>query len=140
LSQKRETVAAMVESFLGGELDAHYLAFFECFNHQLYFEAHEVLEVLWLPERRGPEGAFYKGLIQLAGGFVHVQKGRPGPAAALFRLARTNLERYPATHQRLSVTAVLKLLDEWLGRLEPGGGTASPFSPANAPQLELAAV
>ena len=69
---------------------SNYLGYFELFNAQLFYEAHDVLEELWLPIRREPQGDFYKGLIQLAGAFVHLQKNRLRPAAALFKLARTN--------------------------------------------------
>ena len=75
------------------DYDPRYLKYFECFNQQRFFEAHDVLEALWLPQRQGPNGSFYKGLIQLAGAFVHWQKQRPGPAVALFKLARTYLQQ-----------------------------------------------
>ena len=84
----------MIEQFRGQSLDAHYLGYFECFNQGLFFESHDVLEELWLAQGRGPNYAFYKGLIQLAGAFVHLQKNRLRPAAALFRLAQTNLTPY----------------------------------------------
>ena len=117
--------------------DPRYLRFFDCFNRQLFFEAHEVLEALWLPQRQGPNGAFYKGLIQLAGAFVHLQKNRLGPAARLFELARGNLLRYPATHDGLAVAGVLALIEDWLRKLEPADSTTNPFTPAGAPQLHL---
>ena len=58
----------------GQVLDAHYLGYFACFNRGWFYEAHDVLEELWLANRTGPNYAFYKGLIQLAGAFVHLQK------------------------------------------------------------------
>jgi predicted metal-dependent hydrolase len=103
-----------------GLLQAEYLAFFECFNAGRYYEAHDVLEAIWLPARREADGAFYKGLIQLAGAFVHVQKDRYAPALALLRRARFHLEPYPTQHHGLSVPKVLGLIDEWLARLEKG--------------------
>ena len=45
----------MIESFRGQRLDAHYLGYFDCFNRQLFYEAHDVLEDLWLPDRHGIE-------------------------------------------------------------------------------------
>ncbi len=114
-----------------------YLAFFDCFNRQLYFEAHEVLEVLWL-QSPGDNYAFYKGLIQLAGAFVHVQKGRKAPALALLRLAEQNLERYPATHEGLDVAAVLRVLCAWrdkVGHWNPSSG--HQLLHAGAPQLAV---
>src|SRR2546428_133839 len=111
VSRKSSKIAALIEEFRGRDLDPHYLGYFECFNRQLFYEAHDVLEELWLTHRHGPDGSFYKGLIQLAGAFVHLQKNRLRPAAALFRLARRNLEAYLASHERLDVAAVIVLLD-----------------------------
>lgn len=104
MSKKSSKIAALIGQFRGQELDAHYLGYFECFNRQLFYEAHDVLEELWLPARRGLNGDFYKGLIQLAGAFVHLQKHRLKPAAALFRLAEGNLKKYPARHESADTT------------------------------------
>jgi len=127
----------MIESFRGQELDAHYAGYFVCFNRQLFYEAHDVLEDLWLPDRHGPNGNFYKGLIQLAGAFVHLQKNRPHPAAALFKLALANLEKYPAKHERLNAAALCGLIRNWLGSLEAAHFEKNPFTSGNAPKLAL---
>jgi predicted metal-dependent hydrolase len=121
----------------GGEADAHYMAYFECFNRQLYYEAHEVLEELWLAQRAGPNGLFYQGLIQLAGAFVHLQKQRYAPAAALLRLAQNNLRLYLPVHERLDVAAMLELINHWLRTLEKGHFSPALLSPERAPQLGL---
>jgi hypothetical protein len=126
--------AAGGERFAVEEPAPEYVAFFDCFNSQHFLEAHEVLEKLWLPKRQESNGAFYKGLIQLAGAFVHVQKGRPGPAAALLKLARTNLGKFPGIHQRLDVALVLGRIDLWLRRLETNDGAKCEF-----PKLHLLA-
>src|SRR6201986_752708 len=120
MSKKSGAIAELIEQFKGRDLDAHYLGYFECFNRQLYFEAHDVLEELWLADRSGPNYSFYKGLIQLAGAFVHLQKNRLRPAAALFKLADANLGKYPDVHERLRVAGVRALIHEWLRRLEAG--------------------
>jgi len=127
----------MVEAFLGQELDAHYLGYFDCFNRQLFYEAHDVLEHLWLKDKHGPNGAFYKGLIQLAGAFVHLQKGRLRPAAALFKLALANLEKYPNNYGGLSVNAVCGLIQKWLASLESAQFTMNPLKEENVPKLAL---
>lgn len=127
----------MIESFQGQELDAHYLGYFDCFNRQLFYEAHDVLEDLWLPDRHGASGNFYKGLIQLAGAFVHLQKNRLRPSAALFKLAQANLEKYPLVHERLDLAAVLMLIGKWLQRLEQGGFVLNPLNAQTAPELKL---
>jgi predicted metal-dependent hydrolase len=121
----------------GQEYDPRYVEYFERFNRQRFFEAHEVLEALWLPQRQAPNGSFYKGLIQLAGAFVHWQKHRPGPAAALFRLARANLRNYPAIHDGLNVAGVLAMVEEWLRRLAVAGAAGQPLPQNSPPQLRL---
>ena len=120
-----------------GDHDPRYLGYFECFNRRRFFEAHEVLENLWLPQRQGPNGAFYKGLIQLAGAFVHWQKNRPRPAVALFELAQANLRKYPPTHEGLNVTDVLTAINEWLRQLMAAAPGACPPVPTRTPELRL---
>ena len=133
MSKKSGHIAARIEAFQGQALDAHYLGYFDCFNRQLYYEAHDVLEELWLADRRGPDGDFFKGLIQLAGAFVHIQKNRRGPAAALFRLARANLEKYPSRHRRLDVLASLTLIDHWTRRLDAAPEVRTLLANGSAP-------
>ncbi|MGI8965976.1 MAG: DUF309 domain-containing protein [Limisphaerales bacterium] len=143
MSKKSAKISALIESCRGKNLDAHYLGYFECFNRGLFYEAHDVLEELWLSQRHGPNHFFYKGLIQLAGAFVHLQKHtseRPRlcPSAALFKLARTNLEKYPAMHEQLDVTNVLRLIETWRDLLESSGFAINPLNSSNTPQLRLA--
>jgi hypothetical protein len=130
-------IAAIIQPFAGRSLEAQYLAYLDCFNRQRFFEAHEVLEQLWLPQRRGPNGPFYKGLIQLAGAFVHLQKNRVGPALALFKLARTNLQPFPPFHQELDLQSVLALIEHWMRSLAIPCRPADLLSSSNAPELLL---
>lgn len=137
VSKKSEHIARRLEAFRGQDLDAHYLGYFDCFNRQLFYEAHDVLEDSWLADRHGPRGGFYKGLIQLAGAFVHLQKNRLRPAAALFKLARTNLEKLPAIHEQLDVQNVLRLIDDWQRALDEGGFGINPLRADHYPRLDL---
>ena len=142
MSKKSGRIAALIEGCKGRGLEAHYLGYFECFNQGLFYESHDVLEELWLEDRNGPNGAFYKGLIQFAGAFVHLQKhtlARPRlrPAAALFKLARTNLAHYPGVHKHLDVSRVLAIIEEWLGCLEVGEFTVNPLAGLQAPKLTV---
>ncbi len=121
----------------GEGVDARYLGYFECFNRQSFFEAHEVLEELWLAERGGPRELFYKGLIQLAGAFVHLQKNRPAPARALFRLAQSNLAQYPAVYERLELAQAQQLVSQWLRRLDADPEASGIFPSAQPPKLCL---
>ena len=137
VSRKLKRIAALVEQHPGHGPDRHYAGFFDCFNRQLFYEAHEVLEHIWLKDRHGPNGAFYKGLIQLAGAFVHLQKNRPQPAAALFKLAQANLEKYPPEHERLNVDSTRGLIRSWLADLERAHFETNPLKDGNAPKLSL---
>lgn len=137
MGQKNEKIEAMVDRFRGQDLDPHYLAYFDCFNQQLFFEAHEVLEKLWLPARHESDGLFYQGLIQFAGAFVHVQKGRVQPAAALLRLARGNLIRYPRVHHYLDIARLIELIELWLSNVEKNAVATNAWSLRDAPQLVL---
>lgn len=137
MSRKSAKVADIVECFRGQDLDAHYLGYFQCFNQQLFFEAHEVLEELWLSERGNSKDLFYKGLIQLAGAFVHLQKNRLPPAAALLRLAKANLARYPSSYERLEVAHVEKMILEWLDRIQATPTGTNPLRVFGPPRLLL---
>lgn len=122
----------MVSGLEAGSWDRRYVGWFACFNRGEYYEAHDVLEDLWLQEGKGGlNHGFYKGLIQLAGAFVHLQKGRMGPAVALFRLAEANFARYPALHAGIDLGGVAAMSAGWRQRVEAGGG-ANPLVPGGA--------
>ena len=121
-------------------LDPHYLGYFECFNRGLFYEAHDVLEALWLKQRNSPNYSFYKGLIQFAGAFVHLQKHteqrpRLKPSAALFRLAQSNLRKYPAVHEALDLKVVLQSIDCWLHLLERSSFSVNPLLTTKPPVM-----
>ena len=139
MSRKSPKIAALIEGCCGKDLPAHYLGYFECFNRALFYEAHDVLEELWLAEgKTGPSYGFYKGLIQFAGAFVHLQKNRLRPAAALFKLSQSYLEKYPSVHQRLDVAGVMALATEWVALLEENEFSENPLHLHPAPMLHLA--
>ncbi len=137
MSHKSPKIAALIKGLEGRGYDPHYLGFFECFNRQQFYEAHDVLEELWLPSRHGPNDHFFKALIQLAGAFVHLQKNRLKPAGSLFRLARGYFAEYPASHENLDVAAVIELIDDWLGRLESFNFEQNPLIDDRSPQVRL---
>ena len=124
-----------------------YRAFFRCWNEQRYYEAHDVLEQLWLKADSG-EASFFKGLIQAAGAFVHLQKRfeqpthakhsrRLPPAARLFRLAEKNLSSFGPRHHGLDVAALCQLLRAYADQIIASDHKTNPWSPEAAPKLEL---
>lgn len=116
-------------------LDPHYAGWFSCFNRGEFYEAHDVLEDLWLRTRGQANDLFYKGLIQLAGAFVHLQKNRLRPADALFRLAETNLSRFGPRHERLDLGNVLALITDWREALAGGRFEVNPLPQRTPPAL-----
>jgi len=127
----------MVKQESAGGLNPYYQGYFDCFNQGQYYEAHDVLEQLWLKDRHGPNGAFYKGLIQLAGAFVHLQKDRLRPAAALFKLAGANLGQYSGQHEHLVISDVLAMIEHWNSSLEKGAFESNPLQAQPPPMLRL---
>jgi predicted metal-dependent hydrolase len=135
MSTKKEKIAGRVRQWHGRGVDPHFLGYFYCFNRGLYYEAHDVLEQLGLKDRHGANGAFYKGLIQLAGAFVHLQKNRLRPAAALFKLAATNLQKYPDQHEQIDLRELKALTARWIGELEAGAFKSNPLNENSRPNL-----
>jgi hypothetical protein len=124
-----------------------YRAFFHCWNEKRYYEAHDVLEQLWL-KTKSPDADYFKGLIQAAGAFVHLQKQfeyplhakhsrRLSPAVRLFRLAERNLFRFAPRHHGLDVTAFRRLLRGCADRIVESDYKTNPWSPETAPKLKL---
>jgi predicted metal-dependent hydrolase len=142
-----EFVASLHSCLAQSRYPECYRGYFLCFNQQLYYEAHDVLEHLWLEEKNA-DSDFYQGLIQLAGAFVHLQKHyhqpehpthsrRLAPAARLFALARQRLSPYPEHHLGLNLSTIRQLIDHYIQALEKSHFTKNPWSPATAPQLDL---
>ena len=124
-----------------------YRAFFRCWNEQRYYEAHDVLEQLWL-KTKSRDADYFKGLIQAAGAFVHLQKRfehpshakhsrRLRPAVRLFRLAESNLSRFAPRHHGLDVTAFCHLLRSSADQIVASDYETNPWSPETAPKLKL---
>lgn len=137
MSKKSGKIAELIAGCADRGWSPHYSGYFECFNRGLYFEAHDVLEELWLADRHGSNYAYHKGLIQLAGAFVHLQKNRLRPAVALFNLAAANLEKYPARHDGIDLAVVRELIADWKGAVEQGGFEVNPLNLRPPPQLAL---
>src|SRR4030095_2058728 len=124
-----------------------YRAFFQRWNEQRYYEAHDVLEQLWL-KTESSEADFFKGLIQAAGAFVHLQKRfqhpthakhskRLPPAVRLFRLAERNLSRFAPRHHGLDVARFCCLLRAYTDQIVASDYKTNPWSPETAPKLQL---
>jgi predicted metal-dependent hydrolase len=120
--------------------DLRYAAFFDIFNAGRHHESHDALEPLWLEVRGKPEADFYKGLIQLAGAFVHVRKGRTGPALALLDLALRRLAPYPDLQAGLDLRQLREQVAAWRARVAGGQANAAWLNDPDRPQLSRPSV
>ena len=127
--------------------DPFYRGFFSCWNEQHYYEAHDVLEQLWL-KTKNEDANYFKGLIQAAGAFVHLQKQfqhpshakhgrRLQPAARLFRMAHGNLAPFVPVRHSFDVAGFRDLLGEHAERILASEYRTNPWSPSSAPKLQL---
>lgn len=117
-------------------LDPRYAGWFACFNRGEFYEAHDILEDLWLGERGQPLAKFHQGLIQLAGAFVHLQKNRLRPADALFRLAEASLTPYGPVCERLDVEGTLTILRDWRQALAVRRYESNPLTVLPPPRID----
>jgi len=147
MSHKSPAIAKRIAHLQGREQPAHLLGWLECFNAGEFYEAHDVLEDLWLKERETPNANFYKGLIQLAGAFVHLKMHenpdypaagpRLRPAAKLLELAQSNLNQFnPAPHD-FGQAAAINLIHHWLDLLKAGEFRSNPLKEESPPHLAL---
>lgn len=78
------------------------------FDDARFFEAHEFLEFVWKHAEVDPgDRNFWKGVTQVAVGFVHVQRGNDSGALTLLGRAADHLGRYPDAHHGVA-TAELR--------------------------------
>jgi hypothetical protein len=154
---KGERISQLVAGLASDEVDPDhtdvtnhpfYRSFFHCWNEQRYYEAHDVLEQLWLKTKSG-DADYFKGLIQAAGAFVHLQKRfehpshakharRLPPAVRLFRLAESNLSRFGPRHHGLDVAELCERLHAYADQIVASDYKTNPWSPETAPKLKLA--
>src|SRR6266404_7616907 len=153
---KGERISRFVAELTAKEVDPNeadiakhpfYRTFFQCWNQQRYYDAHDVLEQLWLNSDTNND-QFFKGLIQAAGAFVHLQKHfehpthakhsrRLQPAVRLFQLAEKNLSAFAPQHHGLDVAALCQLMRAHADRIVASDYKQNPWSPETAPKLEL---
>jgi len=147
---KHARVVAFVQTLdtpLAGGHHPCYTGYFTCFNAGDYYEAHDVLEHLWL-ECSDSNHHFYKGLIQIAGAFVHLKKqhARPWhptdgrrmqPAVRLFALGMGNISPYGPVHMDLDVASLCAMCRTWQSLIEQSAFTKNPWSPGSGPRIAL---
>ncbi len=150
---KGERISRMVEKFeeeSGSKSvseNGFYRAYFRLWNEQDYYQAHDVLEHIWL-ETTTDDAGYFKGLIQAAGAFVHLKKQfehpthpkhgrRLQPAVRLFQLALKNLADYVPVRHAFEVAKFREMLESHVDAILRSDYKKNPWSPQSAPRLEL---
>lgn len=76
------------------QLDAQVCEGLRLFNKGLYFESHEALEIAWRAEK-GPIRDLYRGILQVAVGYLHIIRENHAGALKMFERSRKWLSRWP---------------------------------------------
>jgi len=95
----------------------------ELFNSGRYWDAHEVWEHEWMPDRKGPESGFYKGLIQVSAGCLHYSRRNRRGAVNKWRSGADYLRPYLPKHRGIDLAPLVSSVD---GFLEAMGGRGWP--------------
>ena len=145
---KHERIGKYVDSRGTGRFPSCYELYFSHFNAGEYYEAHDVLEHLWLG-CSDSNATFYKGLIQIAGGFVHLRKQflrpmhpkdgkRLAPAGRLLTLGASNISSFGPLHMGLDVDKLSALCNELSLGIQSSGFRVNPWSLEGRPTISLA--
>ena len=93
----------------------------ELFNSGLYWEAHEVWEEEWTPDRKGPDSGFYKGLIQVAAGCLHYTRRNRRGAVNKWRSGAGYLRPYLPARKGIALVPLVDAIDAFLTSMEQPG-------------------
>jgi len=86
----------------------------ELFNNGEYWHAHEVWEEEWMPDRKGPDSSFYKGLIQIAAGCLHYTRHNRRGAVNKWTSGAEYLRPYLPAHRGVRLAPLVGAVEECL--------------------------
>jgi len=90
----------------------------DLFNSGHYWEAHEVWEAEWTPDRKGPDSGFYKGLIQVAAGCLHYTRHNRRGAVNKWRTGAGYLRPYLPGHRGVRLQPLVEAVDGFLDEMK----------------------
>ncbi len=102
-----------------------YREYFRLFNERDFFEAHEVLEDLWVIEVE-PLKMYYKGLIQAAVAICHWERGNISGARRLYLSASGYLSPYPEQYEGFALGDFRRCLHDIFAPLKDSLPTPPP--------------
>ena len=91
----------------------------QLFNNREFFECHEALEEAWMPER-GARRLFLQGLIHIAVGFHHSQRGNLMGASRQLRKGLYKLNAYVPTCEGIDTERLCSEVLSVLNQVEVG--------------------
>jgi predicted metal-dependent hydrolase len=109
----------------------------DLFNRRMFYEAHDVWEDAWR-EESGDTRVMLQGLIQIAAGFVKLQRGKPAGTVELLEKGAEKLARIKPVPVIADLEALLKSAADWrdaAGRMAMDNQTE--FDPEALPRLAL---
>jgi predicted metal-dependent hydrolase len=86
----------------------------DLFNSGHYWEAHEVWEAEWTPDRKGPDSGFYKGLIQVAAGCLHYRRHNRRGAVNKWRSGTDYIRPYLPAHRGIRLAPLVESVQGFL--------------------------
>lgn len=89
----------------------------ELFNSGRYWDAHEAWEREWMPDRKGPDAGFYKGLIQIAAGCLHYGRRNRRGTVNKWRTGADYLRPYLPEHRGVQLAALVTAVDGYLAAM-----------------------
>jgi predicted metal-dependent hydrolase len=72
-----------------------------------------------MPDRKGPDAGFYKGLIQVAAGCLHYSRRNRRGAVNKWRSGADYLRPYLPDHQGVRLTPLVTTVDGFLEAMKP---------------------
>ncbi|MCA1831708.1 MAG: DUF309 domain-containing protein [Actinomycetota bacterium] len=90
------------------------------FNAGEYFQAHEVWEEGWHPAEES-ERDFWQGVIQVAVGLTHRQRGNPRGAVTLLERGARRLRKYGDTHNGVRTAEIAQFAEDAARTIEAEG-------------------
>ena len=91
----------------------------DLFNSGRYWDAHEAWEHAWMPDRKGPDAGFYKGLIQVAAGCLHYGRRNRRGAMNKWGSGGDYLRPYLPEHLGVRLAPLVATVDEFLAAMKP---------------------
>ena len=107
-------------------------------EHQLFFEFHEILEDVWM-DWKGPERSFLQGLIQLGVAFYHIQRNNHRGAMSMFRNGWAKVSPHAPRYCGVELRQFLERIEKCRSLVEGlGAGHSHRFDWSLVPLLKVA--